>query len=180
MRAMQQKFGVVVQWSAEDEAFVATSPEFPGLTGVDPDQNTAIAELREAIEMALEVMAEEGQEPPTVLGRPDYSGQFRLRLRRSTHASLVERAGMEGVSLNALVTSYIDAALERDVFASRAAQELRSAILFTVSVLQGPLTNAPSTSTTKTDLSELSGNTTLGLSSADTMMFVKGFQQTKH
>lgn len=112
---MSHKFGAQIQWSDDDEAFVATSPEFPGLTGVNADQGDAIAELREAIDMALEVLAEEGREPPVVVTRPDFSGQFRLRLRRSTHARLAERAGLEGVSLNALASAYIESGLARDI-----------------------------------------------------------------
>jgi predicted HicB family RNase H-like nuclease len=111
---MSHKYSVQAQWSEEDGAFVATSPEFPRLTGVDSDPIAAIAELRDAIEMALEVLADRKEQAPEPITRREFSGQFRLRVRRSVHAALARRADLEGVSINSLVAGYVDAGLASD------------------------------------------------------------------
>ena len=46
-------FPIVLQWSEDDRAFIALSPHWPGLSGVDVTASTAVAELSEAIEMAI-------------------------------------------------------------------------------------------------------------------------------
>ncbi len=55
----------------------------------------------------METHRAEGWPLPEVQAVARYSGQFRLRVPRSLHAELAARAEAEGVSLNALVVSYI-------------------------------------------------------------------------
>jgi antitoxin HicB len=107
MPNMNHRYPVLTEWSGEDEVFVATSSAFPGLTGVDESEERAVAELREAIGMTIEVMLEDGEDPPEPKVRASHSGQFRLRLPKTMHASLAARAEQEGVSLNQLVLAYI-------------------------------------------------------------------------
>jgi len=65
----------------------------------------AIRHGREAREACLVTIAESGHPiPPESKGS---SGQWRQRVPKSLHARLVERAGREGVSLNALVVALI-------------------------------------------------------------------------
>jgi predicted HicB family RNase H-like nuclease len=93
-----------LDWSEADEAYIASSPEFPGLTGVNEDSNEALAELREAIEMAVEILEEDGEPLPTPRILQEYSGQFRLRVPKALHATLARQADEEGVSLNSYVS----------------------------------------------------------------------------
>lgn len=108
MPTLAEKYPILTVWSEEDGRFVATSPAFPGLTGVDENELAAIAELREAIAMAIELMEEEGRSLPEVRARSSYSGQFRLRLSKTAHGELARRAEEEGVSLNALAVELIN------------------------------------------------------------------------
>jgi antitoxin HicB len=96
-----------VAWSPRDAAYIALSPEFPGLSAVGGDPAGAIKELEVAIELALETYAEAGERPPAPSLIGEYSGQFRLRLPKSLHQGLVLRAEAEGVSLNALAMSML-------------------------------------------------------------------------
>jgi predicted HicB family RNase H-like nuclease len=107
MSAVNQRYPVLTEWSEEDEMFVATSSAFPGLTGVNPSEELAVAELREAIGMTIDVMLEDGETPPALKVRASHSGQFRLRLPKTMHATLALRAEEEGVSLNQLAMTYI-------------------------------------------------------------------------
>lgn len=96
-----------VAWSSEDRAYVATCAELEGLSGLGDTAQEALAELRVAVELAIEEFTESGTDFPTPLQAMSYSGQFRLRLPKSVHAKLAARAEHEGVSLNALIMSYV-------------------------------------------------------------------------
>jgi len=96
-------YSVVLQWSEEDGGYIATIPELPGLSafGVSPEE--AIRQLTVAKKAFLNVMAEDGEEiPDAEIFRP-FSGQTRLRLPKSLHASLSLEARKNGVSLNTYI-----------------------------------------------------------------------------
>lgn len=121
---LNYSFSVV--WSGEDAAYVATSPEFPGLSGVNPSAEEAIGELREAIEMALEDLADERMEPPVPLALVEHSGQFRLRVPKWMHAELAKRALQDEVSLNTYAISLIASGLGDVRVTAQLHDELRS------------------------------------------------------
>jgi predicted HicB family RNase H-like nuclease len=100
-------YGCSVRWSDEDEAFIALCPEFPALSAFGDSAAEALDQLEVAVDLAVETHRAEGWPLPQVQAVPQYSGQFRLRVPRSLHAELAARAEAEGVSLNALVVSYI-------------------------------------------------------------------------
>ena len=95
MSAVNQRYPVLTEWSEEDEMFVATSSAFPGLTGVNPSEELAVAELREAIGMTIDVMLEDGETPPALKVRASHSVQFLLRLPKTMLATLALRAEEE-------------------------------------------------------------------------------------
>lgn len=102
-----QNYSFSVAWSSEDGEYVATSAEFPGLSGLAPTAEEAIAELKAAIEVAIVAAIEDGEPVPEPQELGNYSGQFRMRVPKSTHAALAALAGREGISLNQLVLSMI-------------------------------------------------------------------------
>ena len=122
---MIRGYSVRLDWSADDAAYVATSPEFPGLTGVDEDAETALAELREAMEMAIDVLNEDGEPLPVPRELVEHSGQFRLRVPKSLHATLVRQANEEGVSLNSYVSMLLASAAGHANAQTQASVELR-------------------------------------------------------
>lgn len=106
-----------VAWSSEDAAYVATSLEFPGLSGLADSPEDALRELRKVVEVAVEAYVEDGDAVPQPIEVQEFSGQFRLRLPKSLHAALAGRAVAEGVSLNALAQTLISAGLSQMEFA---------------------------------------------------------------
>lgn len=94
-------------WSAEDEAYVATCPEFDGVSGAGKSAEAALKEARVALRLALATCEAEGWTAPAARMLAEHSGQFRLRIPRSLHARLVQRAEDEGVSLNALALALL-------------------------------------------------------------------------
>jgi antitoxin HicB len=96
-----------VAWSQEDGEYVATSSEFPGLSGLGASAEDAVRELTEAMSAAVEAFKEDGEAVPLPREVTSFSGQLRLRLPRYLHALATARADEEGVSLNALLQAYI-------------------------------------------------------------------------
>jgi predicted RNase H-like HicB family nuclease len=53
-------YGMTVQWSAEDELYIARAPQFPLLAAHGDTPEEAVRELGVAIEAMIEIMKEEG------------------------------------------------------------------------------------------------------------------------
>jgi predicted RNase H-like HicB family nuclease len=104
---MVSKYSTLVQWSEDDRAFIATVSEFPHLSSFGDTPEEAVEELRGVIEDVLDIMEQEGTKPPVPEELPRSSGQFRVRMPRSLHQRLVERARVEDASLNQLVVSIL-------------------------------------------------------------------------
>ena len=116
-----QTYSYRVVWNDEDAAYIATCPEFAGVSAFGDSPEEALQEARVALKLAIEAYLADGWELPSPISSPEFSGQFRLRLPRSLHAALVERAADEGVSLN----SYSMSLLSAGVANSTACQVLR-------------------------------------------------------
>jgi predicted RNase H-like HicB family nuclease len=119
-----QNYSFNVVWSVEDEKYVATSAEFPGLSGLGYTAADALSELSVAIDVAVEALVEDGEPVPEPRVVQAYSGQLRLRLPRGLHAAAAARAEEEQVSLNALLQAYIAIGLGEARAGASVAQEL--------------------------------------------------------
>ena len=97
------KYSINVVWSDEDECYIATIPEFTGLSAFGDTQEGAIQEALVALEGFIEVYKEDNVPLPIPKTHKPHSGQTRLRLPKSLHAILVEEAKNEGVSLNTYI-----------------------------------------------------------------------------
>ncbi len=122
MSAPAYSFRVV--WSREDEAFVASCPEFDGVSGIGETAEQALSEAQVALTLMIETYHEKNWELPAAASLLSYSGQFRLRVPRSLHAKLAEGAEAEGVSLN----TYAVSLLARGVGELAASREKQSAV----------------------------------------------------
>jgi predicted RNase H-like HicB family nuclease len=56
-------YSASIVWSDADDAYVATCPEFPGLSAVEPDMMLALAVLHDAVLISAE-FNEDGKELP--------------------------------------------------------------------------------------------------------------------
>jgi predicted RNase H-like HicB family nuclease len=102
------EYSMRVVWSAEDDAFIAVCPELHGISAFGASYEDAVRELREVIALAVGVMLEDGEALPKAATVESYSGQTRLRMPKSLHSRLSDRAESEGVSLNTLIVSYLE------------------------------------------------------------------------
>lgn len=112
----------MIQWSDEDESFVATVPELPDLSAFGETPEEAAKEIREAKKLYLEVLAEDGEETPEPDILKPFSGQLRIRIPKSLHASLTNEAKKEGISLNTYIVSLLS---ERNAF-NKVKNEIRA------------------------------------------------------
>lgn len=62
------KYGIVISWSTEDEAFVAQAPELPGCMAHGDSQQEALAEIEQAIHLWIETAQEFGDPIPEPKG----------------------------------------------------------------------------------------------------------------
>lgn len=104
---MRFRYAVNLVWSSEDEGYIATVPELPGLSAFGETAEEAVREAACAAEAFVEVIADSGSPIPVPLELPSYSGQFRARVPVSMHETLVARARHEGVSLNTLIVGLL-------------------------------------------------------------------------
>ncbi|MEP7272849.1 MAG: toxin-antitoxin system HicB family antitoxin [Acidobacteriota bacterium] len=92
-------------WSEEDEGYVATCQEFPGLSAFGRTAQEALTEAEIALELMVETYEEEGVHLPEPIARTPYSGQFRVRIPKTLHRQLASLAQTEETSLNQLVVA---------------------------------------------------------------------------
>lgn len=64
------RYSVTIRWSDEDEAYIATVPELPGLSAFGDTEEEALKELEIAQELFLDVMRERGDPIPEPLSLP--------------------------------------------------------------------------------------------------------------
>lgn len=113
------KYSVIVQYSEEDEAFVATVPALPGCMTHGDTAADAMANAQDAIGLWLEGEAN----PPAPDTDRRYSGRLLLRLPEMLHRSLDQGAVREGTSLNQYVLNLLALAQ-----GARSATEIAAAV----------------------------------------------------
>ncbi|MCE5294261.1 MAG: toxin-antitoxin system HicB family antitoxin [Chlamydiales bacterium] len=101
------KYSMSATWSDEDNCYIATVKEFPGLSAFGETRSEAIKQAEIALEGFMKVYQEDGCELPEPETVKQYSGQTRIRLPKSLHAALSNEADSEGVSLNSLIISLL-------------------------------------------------------------------------
>jgi antitoxin HicB len=101
------RYRILVEWSEEDQAFIARVPALPGCLAHAGTAEKAAHEAEVAAGLILDVMKEDGRTPPPIDAVADYSGQLRLRLPKSLHEAVSQLATAEGVSINTFMLSLI-------------------------------------------------------------------------
>jgi antitoxin HicB len=95
----------------KDGSWFARVLELPGCMTTGRTEADALANLHDAMKAWVTAALEIGDSVPEPASVDQYSGKFMVRLPRSLHRDLVRRADVEGVSLNALVTTSLAAAI---------------------------------------------------------------------
>lgn len=93
-------YRIVVEWSEDDDVYVARVPAFGTVAAHADTAADAVREAQVAAEGALEVMAEDGRAAPASDVTANVSGKLLARLPKSMHADLANMAALDGTSLN--------------------------------------------------------------------------------
>ena len=93
-----------VSWSDEDQEFVGTCAEFPGLSWLDTAPERALGGIRKLVKDCVADMKRSGESIPEPLSTRRFSGRFMVRVPPALHRSLATQAAESGISLNRLVT----------------------------------------------------------------------------
>jgi antitoxin HicB len=101
------RYRIVVEWSDEDQAFLARVPALPGCIAHGETAEKATHEAERAAELMLDVLREDRKTLPPEDAVADFSGQLRLRLPKSLHEQVSRLATAEGVSINTLLLALV-------------------------------------------------------------------------
>ncbi|MGJ3230506.1 MAG: type II toxin-antitoxin system HicB family antitoxin [Oceanicaulis sp.] len=98
-----------VVWSQEDGEFVGLCAEFPSLSWLAATQTEALEGVVALVAEIASEMAGNSEPVPEPLSARTFSGKFQVRLPPQQHRRLAIKAAEEGVSLNRLVSSMLNA-----------------------------------------------------------------------
>lgn len=98
------KYEVDIQWSLEDQCYIATVPELPGCQTHGDTLQEAAKMAEEAIALYVESLAARGLEIPSPVSEEELSGEFLIRTGDpSLHRRLKMLAKAERKPLNTFV-----------------------------------------------------------------------------
>jgi predicted RNase H-like HicB family nuclease len=96
-----------VEITHDEDGFYARIPDLPGCESYGRSLEEAYESIEEAKSLWIEAVLESGGVVPSPRGEEDYSGKFVVRVGSSLHRDLVRLAVLDGVSLNAFVSSVL-------------------------------------------------------------------------
>jgi len=101
------RYRILVEWSEEDQVYIARVPALPGCIAHGETAEKATHEAERAAALMLDVLREDRKPLPPEDAVADFSGQLRLRLPKSLHEEVSRLATAEGVSINPLLLSLV-------------------------------------------------------------------------
>ncbi len=93
-----------VSWSAEDQEYVGTCAEFPGLSHLAASKIEALQGIEQLVAFVMQDMQSSNEAIPAPIAERAFSGNFQTRVPAELHRSLTLEAAETGVSLNRLVS----------------------------------------------------------------------------
>ena len=93
-----------ITWSDEDQEYAGLCVEFPSLSWLDENPETALSGIRSVVASVVKDMKANGKIPPEPLSSKRFSGKFMVRIPPELHRKLAMEAQEEGVSLNRLAS----------------------------------------------------------------------------
>lgn len=106
-------YRIIFEFDPDDNVFVVKFPELPGCIAHGRTEKEALTNALKAKTEWLATAFQEGVAIPEPAIPIDTSGRITLRIPKSTHKKLIERAEQENSSLNQLILTYVAEGLER-------------------------------------------------------------------
>ncbi len=109
MALQNDRYTYRITWSDDDKEYVGLCAEFPSLSWLAGNPETALKGIRKLVEDVLRDMQKEGETIPEPIACKKYSGKFMVRVPPHIHQKLSIQAAESGISLNRLVSSKLNA-----------------------------------------------------------------------
>ena len=107
------KYRMVAEFHPEDNAYFVKFPELPGCIADGKTPAEAVKRALAVKDEWLAIAIGTGWKIPEPTVPIETSGRITLRLPKTVHEKLVDKAEQEEVSLNQLILSYVAEGLER-------------------------------------------------------------------
>jgi predicted RNase H-like HicB family nuclease len=122
---MANKYSFNIEWSEEDQEYLATCPSFPGLTAFGETEEEALAEGKIALQGFIQTCEANNIPLPEPSVKGTFSGKFQLRLPKALHGLAVRMAEIEDVSLNVYIADAVRARVSGEQVAKSVIEEMR-------------------------------------------------------
>lgn len=122
---MSNKYPFYVEWSEEDQEYIATCSAFPGLSAFGKTEEKALREAKIALAGFIETYKANNMALPQPSVYEGASGKFQLRLPKSLHGLAVRMAHLESVSLNSYIADAVRAKVAGEQVGARMLNEIR-------------------------------------------------------
>jgi predicted HicB family RNase H-like nuclease len=93
-----------VTWSVEDNEYVGRCVEFPSLSWLSSDQESALHGIRQVVADVITDMRSNNEPIPQPIATRKFSGHFMVRVPPDLHRELAIEAAEAGISLNRLAS----------------------------------------------------------------------------
>lgn len=144
---MANRYPINIEWSDEDQEYIATCSAFPGLSAFGTSEEEALREAKIALAGFIETYKANNMPLPEPASRASFSGKLQLRLAKTLHRLAAQMARNEDVSLNTFIVDAIQAKVSGTQVANRIINDLRMVM---ASALTPTFTVRPETEYTKT------------------------------
>ena len=121
---MINRYPFHIEWSEEDQEYVATCAAFPGLSAFGSSEKEALKEAKIALAGFVETCEANSIPLPEPTTR-ELSGKLQLRLPKSLHGLAARMAALEEVSLNTYIADAVRARVTSEQVGQPIIQEVR-------------------------------------------------------
>jgi predicted HicB family RNase H-like nuclease len=101
------KYTYRIEWSEEDQVFIARCLEFPGLAAHGNSSEDALKQIKIVVSESVKWLEEDKKSAPQPLGMKRYKGNLTLRVPPEIHRELAIKSAEQGVSVNQYILSRI-------------------------------------------------------------------------
>lgn len=122
---MSMNYSFRVDWSEEDEVFLARCVELPSIVAHGDSRTEALKEAETAVEASVAWLKEEHEQIPEPISSNEFSGKLSLRMDPDLHRRIALRAAEKQVSINHLITTILASNLDADQI-DQSVERLRS------------------------------------------------------
>jgi predicted RNase H-like HicB family nuclease len=147
---MGNRYPFIIEWSEEDNEYIATCPAFPGLSAFGKTEEEALREGKVALAGFIETCEANNVALPEPAVKGAFSGKFQLRLSKSLHRVAVQMAELEEVSLNTYIADAVRARVSGEQVAKPVIEEMRRQFAATRTEVASVMTVQPIERYTKT------------------------------